>query len=74
MSQRDETVKCTLQKIRLNGGGYDRSGSYWGIGAPLYWCCPDTPFPEAEFFLRARDREHAKAVVRARWPKATFYR
>lgn len=74
MSQRDEKVKCTLQRVRLNAGGYDRAGSYWGIGNPLYWVEPETAgFPEQGYSFRARDRDHAKEVVRARWPKATFY-
>lgn len=26
-----------LRRVRLNSGGYDRGGAYWGIGQPL-WC------------------------------------
>ncbi len=25
-----------ISRVPLNGGGYDRSGSYWGIGPKLY--------------------------------------
>ena len=26
-----------LRRVRLNSGGYDRGGAYWGVGMPL-WC------------------------------------
>lgn len=76
-NQSNTKVKCTLRRVRLNQGGYDVNGSYWGLGNPLYWVSPEVPsfpeFPESDFFFRARDRSHAKAVVRARWPLATFF-
>jgi hypothetical protein len=25
-----------LQRVRLDSGGYDNGGAYWGTGAPLY--------------------------------------
>lgn len=33
------TTPFELRKIRLNQGGYDDGGAYWGTGAPLYWYC-----------------------------------
>lgn len=37
--------KFYLQRVRINSGGYDSGGAYWGIGSPLYWAsCPDYPF------------------------------
>ena len=26
-----------LRRIRINQGGYDDGGAYWGTGQPLYW-------------------------------------
>jgi hypothetical protein len=63
-------VKWTLQRVRLNSGGYDASGSYWGVDKPLYWAGNDEG---ASFHFRAADREKAKAFVRAEHPNATFY-
>lgn len=74
-NQSNTAVKCYLRKVRLNTQGYDSHGSYWGIGNPLYVAFVDEPsidFPT--WFLRARDREHAKRVVSARWPKASYFR
>lgn len=28
--------RYTVTRIRINSGGYDSSGRYWGIGKPLY--------------------------------------
>lgn len=51
-----------LQRVRLDRGGYDSGGSYWGIGAPLY-----TYGNGADWnYLRAQDRADAKAQIRAK--------
>jgi len=55
--------KFTLQRERLNSQGYDSCGCYWGVGSPLYWYATDDG--EISRHIRARDRKHAKAVVRA---------
>jgi hypothetical protein len=60
-----------LVRIRINGGGYDPGGAYWGLGAPL-WYVEDQD-GNSQFF-RARDRASAKATVAGRWPGARFYR
>ena len=62
----------TLQRVRINQGGYDRLGTYWGIGAPLYWCASQDG--ETEFCFRAADRAAAKDYVRGKVPGARFYR
>ncbi len=64
--------KVTLRRIRLNSGGYDPQGAYWGIGAPLYWAATDDGEYDATF--RADDRDDAKATVREVYPNARFYR
>jgi hypothetical protein len=55
--------KIYLRKIRINNGGYDDSGQYWGIGAPLYMANSDEwDYPK---YFRAYSRDDAKATVRA---------
>lgn len=58
----------TLQRVRLNSGGYDRGGAYWGIGQPLYWwsitITEGDSVDECSGFLRAM----AKAAIRALQP------
>lgn len=67
-------AKLSLQRVHINSQGYDRGGAYWGIGQPLYWC--GSHDGKVDMFLRARDREHAKAKVRTelKTPAARFYR
>lgn len=56
----DPAKRIQLFHVPLNGGGYDRGGAYWGLGAPL-WCAMDHEGETA--FFRARDRAAAKAHV-----------
>lgn len=62
--------KVTLQRIRLNNGGYDDMGRYYGTGAPLYYYANEE-FSEhvgnflCDGYFRASDRAAAKAHVRA---------
>ena len=35
----DPMTPFELRRIRINNGGYDDGGAYWGIGQPLYWYC-----------------------------------
>jgi len=64
--------KMTLRKIRLDSGGYDPNGTYFGIGAPLYWYADQGGNVDA--VLRAQDRAEAKRQVLKKYPTAKFYR
>lgn len=75
--------KFRLARVALDSGGYDSGGAYWGIGKPLYLAEGDALWLEAEerdadgppaFFIRANDREAARAEVLRRYPNARFYR
>ena len=64
-------ITFTLRRIRLNQGGYDSDGHYWGIGYTLYH------FDDGGSMLghvRALDREDAKRKIRVVHPLAQFYR
>jgi hypothetical protein len=60
-----------LRRIRINSGGYDDGGAYWGTGTPLWWVADQDG--NANFF-RASSRDAAKRLVLADWPEARFYR
>jgi len=66
------TGKLYLRRVRLDSGGYDPNGTYFGIGNPLYWCADADG--EIDFMLRAFDREDAKEEVREVYPHAKFWR
>ena len=72
----DFLIKFNLVKVRLDSGGYDSGGAYWGLGLPLYRAHGFGPrFKQAqEMFFRAADREAAKAIVKATFYNAIFYR
>lgn len=49
-----------LYRVRLDSGGYDDGGAYWGIGAPL-WCAEDDDGNRQ--FVRAGSRERAALAL-----------
>lgn len=63
--------KLSLRRIRINSGGYDSGGAYWGLGEPL-WFVEDLD-GNSQFF-RASNRAAAKASILKDWPEAKFYR
>ena len=66
-----EGARWSLQRVRIDQGGYDPGGAYWEIGAPLYWANDS----ETDVYFRARNREAAKAHIRTEFdPLAKFYR
>lgn len=50
----------TLEQVRLDQGGYDSGGAYWGTGSPL-WVAEDEDGNQE--FLRASDRAAAVAKL-----------
>lgn len=67
----DTTNRLQLVRIRLDAGGYDAGGAYWGHHQRLYYAADDCGNSK---FFRARDRDHAKAVIRDTFPDARFFR
>lgn len=64
--------KVSLRRVRLNSGGYDQGGAYWGVGRALYWAGDDDGL--LDLFFRAVTRESAKAHLRTLYPAVRFYR
>jgi hypothetical protein len=62
--------KFELRRERLNQGGYDRDGEYFGRGLPLYRYANGDSWGE----LRAETREAAIAEIRKVCPNAVFLR
>jgi hypothetical protein len=70
----DFSGKLVLRRIPLNSGGYDRLGTYFGLGGPLYWYAfHDKGRIIIDAMLRAEDREDAKHQIRVRYPNAKFF-
>lgn len=49
-----------LFRVRLDSGGYDDGGAYWGLGEPL-WCAEDDDGNRQ--FIRASSRERAALLL-----------
>ena len=61
-AQPDEQDKFYLVRVRLNSGGYDSGGAYWGHSLPLYRF--ETTDRQSDGYLRARSRNDAKTILR----------
>jgi hypothetical protein len=64
--------KVSLRRIRLDNGGYDSGGAYWGHGATLWYAASDDG--AVDLWFRASTRETARTSVLAQFPSARFYR
>ena len=53
--------KVRLFRVRINSGGYDDGGAYWGIGQPLYCATDDDEYRE---FIRAWTRKDAAEALK----------
>lgn len=79
-------LKLRLVRVRLDSGGYDAGGAYWGIGERLYRAVSLESVPTrfstgyltertepVSIFLRAKDRADAKRrLCTSLVPGATF--
>lgn len=54
------TGKVHLRRVRLDSGGYDKGGAYWGQGQPLWAAWDDSG---EQVYIRADSRDAAKAEV-----------
>lgn len=60
--------KISIARERLDRGGYDSRGRYFGVGAPLFRA--SNASGSIDFMLRAKDRAAAIAKVREDYPVA----
>lgn len=63
-----------LVRVRLDRGGYDAGGAYWGVGTPLYYYEHEDETELVYGHVRGATREKAKEQVRQQFPSAQFYR
>jgi len=70
--------RISLQKVRLDSGGYDESGRYfgsgWERGVNVAGDVYVADMGDGYLYVRARSRAGAKAAVRKKCPGARFYR
>ncbi len=52
-------TKLTVSRVRLNSGGYDSHGGYWGGGAPLFYV--ENEDTGEAVHVRAADAKSARA-------------
>lgn len=77
---RKTPLKFYLRKVRLDSGGYDSNGTYFGTGDPLYWYADEDGNVDAvlrldsSFHTIKGERASAKFKIRGKYPNARFYR
>jgi len=69
---KDYDGKIGLRRVYLNTGGYDSNGTYFGHGDPLFWAANEDG--DIDFMLRAYNRDKARELVLAKFPKAKVRR
>jgi hypothetical protein len=69
---KEYTGRVSIQKERVNKGGYIYGGVYFGVGKPLYFA-QDEDGLWGDYF-RASDRNEAIAIMRERYPIAQIKR
>lgn len=64
----------SLRRVRLNSGGYNEDGRYFGRGEPLFFFHGLEPATSNFGYLRAATRTAAKAKLKAKCPIIKFKR
>jgi hypothetical protein len=64
--------KLMLRRISLDHQGYDRLGTYFGAGQPIFWYASDDGTIDGT--VRAWGRDSAKQEINKLYPCASFYR
>jgi hypothetical protein len=60
--------------VRLNSGGFDENGRYFGIGEPLFFFHGSNSATGNFGYLRASNRNAAKAKIRVKCSTFKFKR
>jgi hypothetical protein len=68
----DSSKPLYLQKVRLDSGGYDAGGAYWGAPDDLY--CAFNEDMTFRVFTRAYDRIEAKVNLNTLYDDLIFVR
>lgn len=62
-----------LHRVKINASGYDRLGTYFGLGPPLWFAYGnDSEGGDIEMTFRAENREGAESKVLHSYPTAKF--
>ena len=69
---KDFNGRIYLRRIRLDSGGYDPNGTYFGAGEPLFWYSDEDG--EIDGMIRALGRDWARQRVLAIYPNAKIRR
>ena len=64
-------IKFYLREVRLDSGGYDTNGTYFGWHQRLYWYADAEGKVDAT--LRASNRVEAIDTIRTEYPRAKFF-
>jgi hypothetical protein len=65
-------IKFGCKRVKLNNGGYDSAGCYWGNGSPLY--CAMAEDGSETYYVRALTRNIAKRTLESDYSGIKFLR
>jgi hypothetical protein len=68
--------KMYLGEVRLDSGGYDSGGAYWGLTSETLYRATSyhTTILQSEIFVWAKNRKHAKEQILEELPNVKFCR
>lgn len=69
-ADRDFSGEIFISRVSLDEGGYDRLGTYFGIGDPLFWYRSENG--EIDAMVRTKDFKDAKKQILFAYPKANI--
>lgn len=55
--------RVRLNKLRIDDGGYDNGGAYWGLGEPLYCAYYFEDDDQFVLYFRAKNRTAAREYL-----------
>ena len=63
----DPHCHMRVRRVRLDSGGYDEGGAYWGYGTPLWYCSGIDEFDGVKCAIEDFHRAASKAQAIAYW-------
>jgi len=73
---KEAPIKLRMEALKFIDGDYDHGGAYWGYtaGTAIYCAWGEDEKNQVRIFVRAKNRNEAKEMVKEILPAAEFWR